>query len=148
MPRFGAKAAWSGSIREGRGMVAFGGFEGEYSYGSRWEEKRGCSPEELLGAAHAACFSMSLAARLARVGLTPASIQTDAEVLLLPGPDFKIAQIILRVQAVVPGASDTQFAEVAEDAKTYCPVSKALAGVEDIQLHTELTEASVADTGP
>jgi osmotically inducible protein OsmC len=127
-----------GSSREGAGRVAFGGLEGAYSYGSRWEGEQGCNPEELLGAAHAACFSMSFAARLTRAGLPPERIETEAEVLLLPGPDFRIAQIVLRVQASVPGASSDQFDELAKDAKANCPVSKALAGVDEIILEARL----------
>lgn len=142
MPTSRAEATWIGTLREGRGEVEFGDFKKEYSYASRWEGGGGTNPEELLGAAHAACFSMSLAARLARLRVAPERLTTHAEVLLLPGPEFRIARIVLTLRAVVPGLDIDAFRQVANEAKENCPVSKALAGVAEIELRTELVEGS------
>jgi osmotically inducible protein OsmC len=128
-----AEAGWTGSLREGRGELALesGAFRGPYTFKSRFEEGKETNPEELLGAAHAGCFTMALTALLARQQLAPTKIHTTASVHLeqVPG-GFSIPRIELRTRATIPGIDATKFAALAADAKQNCPVSKALAGVE------------------
>jgi osmotically inducible protein OsmC len=111
--------------------MKFGSFEGPYSFTSRFEEGNGTNPEELIGAAHAGCFSMSLSAGLGRAGFTAQHIQTIATVTLgnIDGK-ARITQIHLECEAGVPSIDAEDFARIAEDAKTGCPVSTALAGVQ------------------
>ncbi len=128
-----AEAGWTGSLREGRGEIALesGAFRGPYTFKSRFEEGKETNPEELLGAAHAGCFTMALTALLARQQLAPTRIHTTASVHLeqVPG-GFSIPRIELRTRATIPGIDAAKFAALAADAKQNCPVSKALAGVE------------------
>ena len=106
-------------------------FEGAYSFPSRFEEGRGTNPEELLGAAHAGCFSMALAAGLTRAGHAPTRIHTTARVHLeRRGEGFDITRVELQTRARVPGIDEAEFRKQAETAKKNCPVSKALAGPE------------------
>jgi osmotically inducible protein OsmC len=115
-----------------------GAFEGQYSFSSRFEEGTGTNPEELIGAAHAGCFTMALSAGLERAGNTANSIDTTANVHLEPADGgFRISRIELSTMADVPGIDDATFQEQAATAKANCPVSKALAGV-DIQLDARL----------
>lgn len=133
MPVRTAEAEWNGNLREGQGKVKLGSgaFEGAYSFPSRFEEGRGTNPEELLGAAHAGCFSMALAAGLTRAGHPPTRVHTAARVHLeRRGEAFEIARVELRTEARVPGIDDAEFRKQAEAAKKSCPVSKALAGPE------------------
>ena len=125
-----SSAEWHGSLKEGSGnmKLASGAYEGAYTYGSRFESAPGTNPEELIGAAHAGCFSMFLAALLSGAGFAPTHIRTTAAVHLRAGPT--IALIELKTEADVPGISETAFMEHAEAAKKNCPVSKALAAVE------------------
>ena len=128
-----AEAIWGGSLREGKGIVKLGSgaFEGAYSFQSRFEEGTGTNPEELIGAAHAGCFSMALSADLGRSGYTPTRIHTTARVYLEKVQDkFSITRIHLSTQAEVPGIDEKAFLEYAEGAKKGCPVSRALTGVE------------------
>jgi osmotically inducible protein OsmC len=125
-------AVWEGSLREGKGTVKVesGLFEGPYTFSSRFENGKGTNPEELIGAAHAGCFSMSLAMVLSLKRLPPRKIETTAEVLIEPvGQGFRITSVVLRTVADVPGASEEGFLRAAEDAKANCPVSQALGGV-------------------
>jgi len=126
-----AQALWEGSLREGHGVMKFGSFEGPYSFSSRFEEGNGTNPEELIGAAHAGCFSMALSAGLGRDGFTPQFIQTVANVTLdkVDGKS-RITKINLECEAEIPGIDAGAFAKIAEDAKSNCPVSAALAGVQ------------------
>ena len=128
-----AEAGWTGSLREGRGEIALesGAFRGPYTFKARFEQGKETNPEELLGAAHAGCFTMALTALLARQQLAPTKIHTTASVHLeqVPG-GFSIPRIELRTRATIPGIDATKFAALAADAKQNCPVSKALAGVE------------------
>lgn len=128
-----AEAIWEGTLREGRGRVKLGSgaFEGAYSFQSRFEEGAGTNPEELIGAAHAGCFSMALSADLGRSGYTPKRIHTTAQVHLeqVEGKS-RITKIYLDTEAEVPGIDEEIFLEHAEGAKKGCPVSQALAGVE------------------
>jgi osmotically inducible protein OsmC len=138
-----AEAEWIGSLREGRGELALesGAFRGPYTFKARFEDGKETNPEELLGAAHAACFTMALTALLARQQLAPTRIQTTASVHLEQAPGgFAIPRIELRTRARVPGLTAERFAALAADAKRNCPVSKALAGVE-ITLDAALEQA-------
>ncbi|MBP7147260.1 MAG: OsmC family protein [Acidobacteria bacterium] len=133
MPIRTAEAEWNGSIRDGRGTLKVGSkaFETPYDFPSRFESGTATNPEELIGAAHAGCFSMALSAALGRQNFQPQRIQTRAEVALeKAGEGFRISWVHLHTEGVVPGISPEQFARVADDAKANCPVSKALAGVE------------------
>jgi lipoyl-dependent peroxiredoxin len=126
-----AEAEWTGNLREGKGRVKLGSgaYEGEYSFVSRFEDGKGTNPEELIGAAHAGCFSMALAAGLTKAGLSPKRIKTTAQVHLEKvGEAFEITRIELDTEAEVPGVDEKAFLEHAENAKKGCPVSKALAG--------------------
>ncbi len=132
MPVRRADAEWKGSLQDGDGTMWFGGgaFEGRYSFASRFEEGPGTNPEELIGAAHAGCFSMALAGALGRAGFQPDSIRTTASVHIDRGDSgFSITRIELRTEASVPGIDEARFRELAESAKTGCPVSQALEAV-------------------
>lgn len=130
MPVRKADAVWNGTLKEGSGVMKLGSgaFDGPFSYLSRFEDGAGTNPEELIGAAHAGCFSMFLSALLSKDGFTPEQIETTAKVYLEAGPT--IAKIELNSKAAVPGLSADKFQEYAEAAKANCPVSKALASVE------------------
>ncbi len=104
-----ANAVWEGDLKSGKGKVKLGSgaFEGTYSFSSRFEEGKGTNPEELIGAAHAGCFSMALSAGLGRAGFTPTRIQTEARIHLEKAEDgFKISRIQLVTEAEVPGIDD------------------------------------------
>ncbi len=121
-----ATANWKGSGKEGKGTVSTQSGvlkENQYSFGSRFEEGIGTNPEELIGAAHAGCFSMKLSFVLGAAGFTPDNIDTKATVNLENGT---IDKIHLEVNAKVPGISGEKFAEAVADAKVNCPVSKLL----------------------
>ena len=128
-----AEARWEGTLKDGKGTMRFGSgaFEGQYSFTSRFEEGTGTNPEELIGAAHAGCFSMSLSSAISRAGHTPESIATTAKVHLEKVNEaFTITRIALTTEATVPGLSEDDFHTYAEGAKANCPVSRALTGVE------------------
>ncbi len=130
-------AEWKGSLKEGSGSMKLGSgaWEGPFSFSSRFESGKGTNPEELIGAAHAGCFSMFLSALLTDAGHPPTRVRTTATVHLEEGP--KIALIELATEAVVPKISEADFRKHAEKAKKDCPVSKALAGPE-IKLSAKL----------
>ena len=133
-------AIWSGGIKDGKGAISTrSGALQEYPYGfaSRFEGKPGTNPEELIGAAHAGCFTMALSAKLTEAGFPPTSLDTRAQVDLSMenGPAF--SQIKLKVKGVVPGIDATQFQAFAADAEKNCPVSKALSAV-PISMEAEL----------
>jgi lipoyl-dependent peroxiredoxin len=133
-------AVWEGTLREGKGTVKLGeaGYEGPYSFASRFESGQGTNPEELIGAAHAGCFTMALAAGLSKAGLSPERIVTKAKVHLVNEDGaFRIARVELETEAKVPGVEPSAFEEQATTAKRNCPVSRALAGV-DITLAAKL----------
>ncbi len=143
MPVRRANAVWEGGLRDGQGRVALGSgaFEGSYSFGSRFEEATGTNPEELIGAAHAGCFSMAFAGALGRAGFSPRRVSTAAKVHIEKvGEGFGITRIELDCEADVPGIDDAAFQELARKAKETCPVSRALAAVE-IALHARLASA-------
>lgn len=131
MPKRKAEAIWTGDLKGGKGTMKLqsGAYEGAYSFASRFEEGTGTNPEELIGAAHAGCFSMALSGALADEGYSPESVETQAEVTLQvtdAGPS--ISTIHLETKASIPDIEDDAFQKIAEDAKNNCPVSKALAG--------------------
>ena len=117
---------------EGTGHMRLGSgaFDGAYDFRSRFGEGAGTNPEELIGAAHAGCFSMALSGILTKAGHAPQSVRTTAKVHLeKQGEGFAITRIDLDTTAVVPGLDDAAFQGHADAAKKGCPVSKALAGV-------------------
>src|SRR5215207_4098209 len=129
MPTRHAEATWNGDLKSGNGNFsgASGAVKGPYSFGTRLGETPGTNPEELIGAAHAACFSMALAAGLGKHGLNPQRVTTTAAVSIdKVGEGFKITKIKLTTEASVPGADPAKFQEIANATKTGCPVSGAL----------------------
>lgn len=145
MPVRKAEANWNGSITEGQGQMKLGSeaFEGPFSFKSRMEEGAGTNPEELIGAAHAGCFSMAFSATLGREGFEPKTIHTDAAVRFdKVGDGFAITRIDLTTTAEIPNIDETKFQELARAAKENCPVSKALAGTE-INLNAMLKQEGI-----
>ena len=143
MPKRTAEARWDGSLQEGNGIMrmASGAYEGPYSFQSRFQEGDGTNPEELIAAAHAGCFSMALSLELGQAGHSAESIETTATVHIdKVGEGFGITRIELNTRARVPGVSDDEFQQVAEAAKKGCPVSRALAAVDSIELRASLVE--------
>lgn len=134
-------AEWRGDLRSGAGTltVASGLFSGQYSFSTRFEEGTGTNPEELIAAAHAGCFSMALSNMLAEAGHPPESVNTTAKVELrsVEGTPT-ITRIELLTEGRVPGIDQAEFQEWAAKAKAGCPVSRALAGVDDIALQATL----------
>lgn len=130
MPIRVSSATWLGNLVEGKGtmVVGKGWFEGPYTRTSRFEEGEGTNPEELLGAAHAGCYSMFLSAILTKSGFPPIRIHTVAKVHLVDGPTINLIE--LHTEGHVEGCDAKTFHEHAERAKKECPVSKALAAVE------------------
>lgn len=127
-----ASARWNGDLKAGSGSVRLGSglFESPYSFSTRFESTPGTNPEELLGASHAACFTMALAAALAKGGHAPTSIDTTATVSLEKGDaGFSITRIALATKGVVPGVAAEEFQRLAEETKTGCIISRALAAV-------------------
>jgi osmotically inducible protein OsmC len=140
MPTRTASARWNGSLQEGDGTMRLGGgaYEGAYSFRSRFEEGDGTNPEELIGAAHAGCFSMQLAADLDRDGHTAESVATEASVHLeIVDGAPTVTRIDLSTKGRVPGVDQDTFAAAAEDAKRNCAISRLLAAAE-ISLQAEL----------
>src|SRR5579875_2938725 len=126
-----ATAHWEGSVRDGSGTVSLGSgaFSGPYSFQSRIEETANTNPEELIGAAHAGCFTMALSSRLSQAGHPPTSLDTTATVHLTRDENgLTINQIDLVTEGVVPGIDEATFQQEAEMAEKTCPVSRALAG--------------------
>lgn len=141
MPQRKAEAVWNGDLKGGKGTMKLGGgaYEGSYSFASRFEDGTGTNPEELIGAAHAGCYSMALSNELAQAGFTPESVETHADVTLeMVDGSPSITKIKLNVEANIPDIDDAKFQEFAEGAKKNCPVSRALAGV-DILLDAGLS---------
>jgi osmotically inducible protein OsmC len=143
MPERTAEARWDGSLQEGNGTMrmASGAYEGPYSFQSRFEEGDGTNPEELIAAAHAGCFSMALSLVVEQAGHSLESVDTKATVHIDKVDEgFAITRIELETEARVPGLEDSEFQELAEGAKTGCPVSQALAAVDSIELRASLVE--------
>ena len=131
-----ANAEWKGSLKEGDGEVAFGTFKGVYTFASRFETGADTNPEQLIAAAHAACYSMQLSGILTGDGTPPTRIRTAASVTIQAGEG--ITGIALETVGVVPGIDDATFQAAAEKAKEICPVSGALAAVKTITLKATL----------
>jgi lipoyl-dependent peroxiredoxin len=133
-------ARWEGDLKEGRGTFTAGeGISGEYSFRSRFEDGPGANPEQLIAAAHASCYSMALSNMLAEAGSPPESVETDAAVTLrMVDGKPTITTIALTTVGTVPGLDEARFLELAEQAKTGCPVSRALAAVPEITLDATL----------
>jgi osmotically inducible protein OsmC len=135
------RARWNGDLKAGSGRltVGEGAWEGDYSFRSRFEDGAGTNPEELIAAAHAACFSMALSNMLAEHGHEPQSVETVAHVELRPVDGAPtITRIELETEGDVPSIDEDHFREHAEEAKAGCPVSRALAGVDEITLTARL----------
>ncbi|HKY37759.1 MAG TPA: OsmC family peroxiredoxin [Polyangiaceae bacterium] len=134
-----ASATWNGTLKEGSGSVKSGNgaFEAPFTFGSRFEGSgKGTNPEELIGAAHAGCFSMFLAAQLTKEGKPPTSISTSATVTLGDGPT--VTKIELETVAIVPGIDEALFNDKVAFSKANCPISKALAAVPELVVNAKL----------
>jgi osmotically inducible protein OsmC len=125
-----ASAVWQGGLKDGRGTVSTESgvlSDAAYSFRTRFENEKGTNPEELVGAAHAGCFSMALSAQLGEAGLKPERIKTTATVTLEKVADgFAVTAVHLEVSATVPGAEEAKFQAAANKAKEGCPISKLL----------------------
>jgi len=140
MPTSTASAVWEGVLRTGRGHFTAGSkaFEGDYTFATRFEGAAGgTNPEELIGAAHAGCFSMFLAAQLTNAGHPPTRIDTSATVHLGAGPT--VTKIELETTAIVPGVDQKLFDEKVEFTKQNCPISNALASVPEFSVNAKLS---------
>ena len=136
-----ATVKWTGDVARGRGDITTqsGKVSASYSYGTRFSGDPGTNPEELLGASHAACFTMATSAVLTRAGHAPASLETTATVHLdREGEGFKISKIELSISGDVPGISASDFDIYAKQAEASCPISNALRAV-PISLSSSLT---------
>jgi len=131
MPVRNAKARWEGDLTGGHGNMALGSgaFEGPFSFKTRFEDASGTNPEELLGAAHAGCFSMAFSNELAEAGHTPESVNTQARVHFEVGDSGPaITRIELTTQGRVPGIDNDEFQKIAAAARDNCPVSRLFQG--------------------
>jgi len=141
MPINTASARWEGNLKEGSGTLKTGkgGLQGNYSAKSRFEEGAGTNPEELIGAAHAGCFSMAFSNGLAGSGFTPTSVETTAKVHLDKlDAGFTVTRIELETVGDVPGIDESTFHKIAEEAKANCPISRLLAPGVEISLTARL----------
>ena len=141
MPTRSAKADWQGDFKRGGGTVSTetGVLDAPYNFSGRFESGTGTNPEELLGAAHAACFTMAFSFACDKAGFATAAVDTSASVRLVKqGEGFAIDRIALTLQASVPGIAEEQFQQIAQRAKAECPLSKALASVPEITLAATL----------
>jgi len=141
-----ASVHWQGQGKQGQGQIstetsALKAYP--YGFGSRFEDdRRGTNPEELLGAAHAACLTMAFSFACDKAGFATELVDTQAAVrLIAEGDSFTIDRIALTLNAVVPGIDEAQFQKIAEAAKKACPLSKALTGVAEITLLAKLENA-------
>jgi lipoyl-dependent peroxiredoxin len=140
MPKRSASAEWKGGLKGGNGTmnVTRANFQTPYSFPSRFEEGQGMSPEDLIAAAHAGCFSMAFSAALEKAGFTPESVQTTAHVTIEPVNGAPtIHRIDLETVARVPNIDEAEFQKQAEEAKANCPVSRLYKGA-DIRLNAKL----------
>jgi osmotically inducible protein OsmC len=141
MPRSTATAIWDGKLKDGGGQFSAGSgaFRGTYTFATRFEGATGTNPEELLAAAHAACFSMALAAGLEKAGTPATRVATMASCTIdMVDGSPKITTMRLEVRGKVPGLSREAFVKVAQVAKDNCPVSKALKGNVALELDARL----------
>jgi len=136
-----ASARWSGTLTEGSGNIRTGkgGLTGPYSFKSRFEDGEGTNPEELIGAAHAGCYSMAFSKALSDAGFPPASVETTASVHLdKTDAGMTVTRIDLETIGDVPGIDDEQFGKLAEAAKDGCPISRLLSPGAQITLNAKL----------
>ena len=137
-----ASAVWRGGLKDGKGTISSQSGvlkDTQYSFGTRFENGVGTNPEELIGAAHAGCFTMALSAQLGSANLKPESLETTAEVKFEKvGDGFSITAIHLTTRAKVPGASAEAFETAANNAKNGCPISKLFQGNAQITLDAKL----------
>ena len=141
MPIRTASARWEGNLTEGSGTVTTGkgGYQGNYSFKSRFEEGEGTNPEELIAAAHSGCFSMAFAKGLADAGFTPTSVETTAKVHLdKTDAGFGVTRIDLDTVGAAPGIDEGTFQKIAEGAKENCPISRLLSPGAEITLPAKL----------
>lgn len=141
MPTRNATATWEGGLQKGKGSFAgaSGKISGTYSFGTRFGEEPGTSPEELLAAAEAACYSMALSLGLEQAGHPPTKVETKAACTIDKVPEgFKITTMKLVVRATVPGIANEAFQKIAQATKDGCPVSKAIKGNVNIELDAAL----------
>jgi osmotically inducible protein OsmC len=140
MPTSTASATWEGGLKGGKGSFksASGAIQGGYSFATRFESAKGTNPEELVGAAHAACFSMALSAGLEKAGKTPTRVSTTAVVTLSMDGGPHITAIKLTTRGVVPGLDQAGFSAAAEEAKKGCPISQLFKGNAAIELDAKL----------
>lgn len=140
MPTRKASAVWQGGLQKGNGTFkGQTGLAGQYSFASRFESGVGSSPEELLAAAHAACYSMALSNGLEKAGFTPTQVDTDAACTIEKiGEGFKITKMQLTSRAKVPNIDDVKFQAIAAATKEGCPVSGALKNNVQIDLTASL----------
>jgi lipoyl-dependent peroxiredoxin len=140
MPTRSASAQWEGGLKGGKGSFrGETGLSGEYTAGSRFDNAEGSNPEELLAAAHAACFSMALSGGLEKNGTPPERIETSARCTVEKvGEGFSITTMRLHTRGNVPGLDQATFQKLAEGAKEGCPVSRALKGNLKVELEAEL----------
>lgn len=133
MPVRKATATWEGSLREGKGTMkpATAAWEGPFTFSTRFEDKPGTNPEELVGAALAGCFSMDVSGNLGRAGYSPERIDTTANVTLERTDDGpRVTRIHLEMEARVPGIENDEFQKIAAAVKDGCPISNLLTGAE------------------
>ena len=133
-----SNAVWEGNLDDGKGTMTLpkGNYTGPFTKASRFETGEGTNPEELIGAAHAGCYSMFLSALLSGNDTPPTKISTTATVTIGAGPEITTIELV--TEAEVPGLSDEDFQSFAQKAKEGCPVSKALASVKEITLSASL----------
>lgn len=142
MPIRTASARWAGNLTEGSGSIKTGkgGYEGNYSFKSRFEEGEGTNPEELIAAAHAGCFSMAFSKGLADAGFTQTSVETTAKVHLdKTDAGMTVTRIDLETVGQVPGVDEADFQKIAEGAKENCPISRLLSPGAQITLTARLS---------
>ena len=141
MPTSQAMAVWEGKLKDGKGNFKAGSssFNGPYTFATRFEGKKGTNPEELIAAAHAACFSMALSAGLEKAGKPATSVETTAACTIdMVNGAPTITKMALAVRGKVPGLDQGGFQRAAEEAKRGCPVSRALTGIPQITLDAKL----------
>jgi lipoyl-dependent peroxiredoxin len=142
MPIRSSSARWQGTLTEGSGTIRTGkgGFEGNYSFKSRFEEGEGTNPEELIAAAHAGCYSMAFSKGLSDAGFPPTSVDTTANVHLdKTDAGMTVTRIDLTTVGVVPGIDQAEFMKIAEGAKENCPISRLLSPGAQITLDATLS---------
>ena len=141
MPTSQASAVWEGKLKDGKGSFRAGSstFNGPFTFATRFEGKKGTNPEELIAAAHAACFSMALSAGLEKAGKPVSRVETTAACTMdMVSGTPTITKMELKVGGTVPGLDQAGFQRAAEEAKRNCPVSRALSGIPQITLDAKL----------